>query len=117
MAIKSLNRIAWEYTSDTGAVYRVAAQKALTDQDKLGGQAWQGEVGPLPKGYKMRRITCRCSAESISRVFPVYDTDADILAAGATIDANHLADSYTFESDGNPISENRPRHSVTRQSA
>jgi hypothetical protein len=115
MALKSLNRIAWEYSADNGLTYRVAAQKALTDQAKLGGQAWQGVVGPLPRGYKMRRITCRNATNSISRVFPVYGTDADILVAGETIDANHLADSLTFTSDGNPISENRPRHSVTRQ--
>jgi len=116
MALLSLNRIAWEYTSDNGNTYRVAAQKALTDQNKLGGQAWQGVVGPKPLGLKMRRITVRNAAQGISRVVPVYDADAGILAAGATINLNHLTDSYSFTSDGEPISENRPRHSVTKQS-
>ena len=51
------NRIAWEYSSDDGNSYRVAASKALTDQDKLGGIAWAGTVGPKPAWIKMRRIT------------------------------------------------------------
>lgn len=117
MALKSLNRIAWEYTSDNGITYRVAAQKALTDQAQQGGQAWQGTAGPLPRGFKMRRITVRNVAQATSRVIPVYDLTADILTKGETIDLNHLADSYTFTSDGEPIPEQRPRHSVTRQAS
>lgn len=116
MVLLSLNRIAWQYTADNGQSYRVAAQKAITDQAKLGGQAWGGSAPPLPRGYKMRRITVRDSVAGVSRVVPVYDNDADILVAGATINLNHLADSSSYSSDGNPIPESHPRHSVTRQS-
>jgi len=115
MVLLSLNRIAWEYSSDNGQTYRVAAQKALTDQAVLGGQAWQGVVGPKPAGIKMRRITVRNTAQNTSRVVPVYGTDAGILVAGETINLNHLADSYAFTSSGEPIAEKRPRLSVTQQ--
>ena len=116
MAVLSGNRIAWTYTAENGQNYRVAAQKAMTDQDKLGGEAWGGEVGPLPKGYKMRRITVGRDGGG-SRVLPVYSNDAEILTKGATINANQGGDSHAFKSDGEPISEQRPRHSVTRQSS
>jgi hypothetical protein len=116
MAVLSGNRIAWQYTSDDGNTYRVAAQKAMTDQSKLGGEAWEGAVGPLPKGYKMRRITVGRTGGS-SRVLPVYSLDAGILVAGATVNANVAGDSAAFVSDGSPIAEQRPRHSVTRQSS
>lgn len=118
MAILSLNRIAWTYSSDDSASYRVAAQKAVTDQGKSGGVAWAGVVGPLPFGYKMRRITVRNAANNFSRVTHVYDTAATLLTAGTTVNLNHLADSYAFTSDGGStlIAENRPRHSVTKQS-
>src|SRR5512143_2412454 len=117
MAILSLNRIAWTYTSDDGNSYRVAAQKAVTDQAKLGGVAGAGVLVPLPFVYRMRRITVRNAAQNFSRVVHVYATDAAILTAGQTVNLNHLADSYTFTSDGGPtlIGENRPRHSVTKQ--
>jgi len=118
MALLSTNRIAWEYAADGGVSYRVAAQKALTDQNKLGGQAWQGVVGPKPSTIKMRRITVRNAAQGVSRVVPVYSDDAAILTAGATINLNHLADSYAFTSDGGEhvIAQQRPRSSVTKQS-
>lgn len=115
MVLLSLNRIAWEYESDDGNSYRVAAQKALTDQAKLGGQAWQGVVGPKPHGMKMRRITVRNATAGVSRVVPVYGTDAAILSVGETINLNRLADSAAFTSSGNPIPEQRPRKSVTIQ--
>jgi hypothetical protein len=118
MALLSLNRIAWTYSSDDGASYRVAAQKAVTDQGKSGGIAWAGVVGPLPFGYKMRRITVRNAAQNFSRVTPVYERTATLMTAGTTINLNHLSDSYAFTSDGGStlIAENRPRHSVTKQS-
>ena len=115
MAVLSGNRIAWEYASDDGNSYRVAAQKAMTDQSKLGGQAWAGVVGPKPGNMKMRRITVRSAAHG-SRVVPVYATDAAILVAGATVNANAGGDSYAFTSDGNPIPEGHIRKSVTKQS-
>jgi hypothetical protein len=116
MAVLSGNRIAWQYHSDDGNTYRVAAQKALTDQAKLGGEAWAGTVGPKPSWMKMRRITV-ANATYGSRVVPVYDTTAAILTAGETINVNWLGDSHAFESDGGPIPETRPRRSVTKQSA
>lgn len=118
MALLSLNRIAWEYTAEGGATYRVAAQKAITDQTKLGGQAWAGTAPPKPHGLKMRRITVRNATLGTSRVVPVYSTDAAILDAGETVNLNHLADSAAFVSDGGDhiISEQRPRSSVTKQS-
>lgn len=119
MALLSLNRIAWTYSSDDGNSYRVAAQKAITDQGKSGGVAWAGVVGPLPFGYKMRRITVRNAANNFSRVVPVYTIDAALLTAGQTVNLNHLADSYAFTTDGGStlIGENRPRHSVTKQAS
>jgi hypothetical protein len=116
MAVLSGNRIAWQYHSDDGNSYRVAAQKAMTDQAKLGGEAWAGVVGPKPASMKMRRITVRSAAHG-SRVVSVYGTDAGILVAGATINANAGGDSYAFTSDGNPIPEGHIRRSVTKQSA
>lgn len=118
MALLSLNRIAWTYTSDDGNDYRVAAQKALTDQAKLGNIAWAGVVGPKPYAYKMRRLTVRNAAQNFSRVVPIYKTDATLMTAGQTINLNHLADSYAFTSDGGKylIAENRPRTNVTKQS-
>ena len=116
MVVLSGNRIAWEYSSDDGNSYRVAAQKAMTDQSKLGGQAWAGSVGPKPATMKMRRITVRSAAHG-SRTVPVYDTSAAILVAGATINANSGGDSYSFTSSGNPIPEGHIRKSVTTQSS
>lgn len=116
MALLSLNRVAWQYHSDDGNTYRVAAQKGITDQAKLGGEAWAGSAGPKPTGMKMRRCTVRSASAGVSRVVPVYSTDAAILTEGTTINLNHLADSATFTSDGTVISESRPRHSVTKQS-
>lgn len=116
MVLLSLNRIAWLYTSDDTSDYRVAAQKALTDQTKLGGSAYAGTGGPLPNDViRMRRITVRNAAQGVSRVVPLYDTSAALAAEDATINLNHLSDSYTFISDGNPLGEVRARHSVTRQ--
>lgn len=117
MAMLSLNRIAWTYASDDGNSYRCAAQKAVTDQAKNGGTAWAGVVGPVPFAYKMRRLTVRNAAQNFSRVTHIYSSDAALLTAGATVNLNHLGDSYAFTSDGGKyiIGENRPRSSVTKQ--
>lgn len=109
----SSNRIAWQYHSDDGQTYRVAAQKALTDQGKLGGEAWAGVVGPKPANMVMRRTTVGAAGVG-SRTVPVYDTDATILTAGTTLNANFQDDSVLFTSDGTVISERRPRRSVTK---
>lgn len=116
MAILSLNRIAWLYTSDDTISYRVAAQSAVTAQAKQGGSAYSGTGGPLPNDViRMRRITVRSAAQGVSRVVPLYTTSAPLAAKDETIMLNHLADSYSFKSDGNPLGEVRVRHSVTSQ--
>lgn len=117
MALLSTNRIAWTYTDDLGNDWRVAAPKAVTDQAKLGGSAAAATVLPLPYGYRMRRTTVRNAAQAASRSVPVYSTDADILTAAATVNLNHLADSYAFTWGGSLISEKRPRRSTTAQAA
>jgi hypothetical protein len=114
MAALSGNRLAWQYHSDDGKTYRVAAMSGMTVQGKLGGEIWDGTSGPKPAAMKMRRITVRSSAHG-SRVVPIYSTDALILVAGETITCNALGDSYAFTSDGNPIPESHQRKSVTKQ--
>lgn len=117
MALLSNNRIAWTYTDDNGNNWRVAAVKAITDQAKLGGAAWNGTDPPKPANIKMRRITVRNVAQNTSRVVPVYAPGAAIQTAGETVNLNHLnVDSYAFESDGNTIPQGHIRESVTRQS-
>lgn len=117
MTAHTSNRIAWEYTSAEGSAYRVAALKELTDQSKLGGQAWQGVVGPKPGAMKMRRITVG-DASGHTRVVPVYKTDAAILVAGATVSVNIAGTMTTLTSDGHPIPESWQRKSpITRQSS
>ena len=105
MALLSLNRIAWLYTSDDGTVYRVTAQKALTDQNKLGGSASDGTEPAWPGGRKKRRIVVFNVAQNVGRVVTVYDTTAAILTDGATINLNHLADSYSFTKAGKVLPE------------
>jgi hypothetical protein len=110
------NRIAWQYHSDDGNTYRVAAQKALTDQAKLGGEAWAGVVGPKPAAMKMRRITISDGSGN-SRVVPVYSTDAAILVAGTAMNVNVNGNSTSLTSSGNPIPETHFRKSVTKQAS
>jgi hypothetical protein len=116
MAALSGNRIAWTYTDDLGRDWRVAAQKALTDQGALGGSAAAISVPPKPVNIQMRRTTVRAAGTG-SRTLPVYAADADILTAGDTINANFGGTSVEFTSSGTLISERRPRQSVTSQSA
>lgn len=116
MAPLSDNRVAWQYHSDDGKTYRVAAQKAMTDQAKLGGEAWAGTAGPRPNGIKMRRITVG-DTSGRTRVVPVYSDDAPILAAGETINVNFAGDVHAMVSSGEPLAEQRPRKSVTRQAS
>jgi hypothetical protein len=116
MAVLSGNRIAWTYTSDNGQDYRVAAQKALTDQNKLGGTAAASTLKAKPGSMKMRRITVSDDSGR-SRVVPVYSLDAAILVAGAEINVNYLGDSHTLSSSGNPIPESHTRQNVTKESA
>jgi hypothetical protein len=116
MARLSGNRIAWQYHSDDGNTYRVAAEALVVSQGKQGGEAWAGVAGPKPASMKMRRITVR-SAGVGSRVVPVYSADAAILVVGETIQLNYLEDSHIFTSSGNPLPEGHHIHNVTQQSA
>lgn len=110
------NRIAWQYHSDDGNTYRVAAVKMLTDQALLGGEAWAGVVGAKPASVKMRRITVS-SATYGSRTVPVYDTDATILTAETAILVNVAGTQRSLTSSGNPIPEGHNRKSVTKQAS
>jgi hypothetical protein len=114
LAALSKNRIAWLYTADDGTIYRVAAEKAITDQAKQGGSAYAGTGTPKPASLKMRRISVSDGAGH-SRVVPVYVAGAAICTPGETINLNLASDSATFTSDGNPIPENHIRHNVTKQ--
>jgi len=129
MARLAGNRIAWTYTADSGEEYRVSALKALTDQNKLGGSAAAGTVPPLPRDFKMRRITLSNATIGKSRAVPVYEPGAAILTAAATINVNastitdgdYVEDSYSFVNNQQVpivlIGEKHPRKSpVTRQS-
>lgn len=117
MALLSNNRIAWTYTDENGANWRVAAVADITSQNKLGGTAWNGTDPAKPASLKMRRISVRNVAQNASRVVPVYSAGAAIQTENATVNLNHLnVDSYAFSSSGNTIPEGHVRKNVTRQS-
>jgi hypothetical protein len=115
MALLSGNRIAWTYTADDGSTYRVAAMKAMTDQDKLGGTAAAGTLQEKPSAIKMRRVTV--SNGTYSRVLPCYEPGAPIVTAGETVTANAAGDSRSLTSNGGFIPEGGPRKNVTKQSS
>lgn len=112
----SSNRIAWTYTDGKGVAYRVAAQKALTDQGVLGGQAAAPTVPPKPSWIKMRRMTM--SGAGYSRVLPVYSTDATVMTGGTSINVNAADDVRAMTSSGDIIPEVRPVNSrITKQAS
>ena len=115
MALLSTNRIAWTYTDDQGNQWRVAAQKALTDQAVLGGSAAASTVPQKPSDIRMRRATVS-NASGHSRVVHVYEPTADIATAGTSINVNYLSNSEAFTSNGGFIPESTPRRSATKQS-
>lgn len=115
MASLPTNRIAWTYTDATGKAWRVAAQKAITDQGILGGSAAASSVPPKPASIKMLRATVR-SAGGVSRTVPIYSASQTITVDGATINLNLLENSTVFTWIGSVIPEQRPRQSVTSQS-
>lgn len=115
MAILSSNRIAWTYTDDQGNNWRVAAQKALTDQGVLGGAPALESVPERPNLGKMRRCTVSNPAGQ-SRVVPVYQVGAAIVAPGTAINVNFLQNSTPMTSNGGFIAEERPRRNVIKQS-
>ena len=127
MAALSPNRIAWTYTDDAGNDWRVAAQKAVTDQNKLGGEAAAATVPPKPGWIKMRRISVYGATAAKSRTVPVYSSDAPILVPEATVNLNYLAaggaeDSTSFANNQQSpvwiVGEKHPRKSpVTTQAA
>lgn len=118
MAPLSSNRRAWQYHADDGNTYRVAAEKALTDQGVLGGEAWDGTSPPRPAVGKMRRKSI--SAPGVgSRTVPIYSLDADLaVTPGTTIVANLGGDQHTFTASNNRIIPEMARgSSVTKQSS
>jgi hypothetical protein len=120
MAVLSSNRIAWLYTDDDGNQWRVAALKAWTDQNKLGGSAAAATDKQRPAGYKMRRTTISDGAGH-SRVVPVYTTDAPIATAGTSLNFNAnvagVITEVTGTSNGGFLREGATRHNVTKQTA
>ncbi len=116
MAKLSTNRIAWTYTDDQGNEWRVAAQKALTDQGVLGGVAAASTVPQRPEAYKMRRMTFS-DGSGHSRVLPIYKPDATATTAGTSINCNFVDDQHAVTSSGRLIPEGLPRPNVTKQSA
>jgi len=116
LARLSDNRIAWTYTADDGTVYRVAAVKAYTDQNKLGGADGSAVGTPRPSNFKMRRISVRTAA-GVTRVVPVYEPGAPICTALETINLNILSDSASFVSSGNPIPEQHLIKNATHQNS
>jgi|SRR5215472_7454349 len=115
MAALSTNRIAWTYTDDQGNDWRVAAQKALTDQGVLGGSAAASTLPQKPSAIVMRRATVSNSSGQ-SRVVHVYEPSATIATAGTSINVNFLGNSTAFTSNGGFIPEGGPRRSATKQS-
>ena len=115
MAALSTNRIAWTYTDEEGRDWRVAAQKALTDQGVLGGSAAAGTVAQKPASIRMRRATVSNSSGQ-SRVVHVYDNTATIKTAGTSINVNYLGNSVAFTSNGGVIPEFDPSRRATKQS-
>jgi len=114
MALLSGNRIAWKYTDDDGNVWRVAAQAAMVSQAKLGGSAAAATDPARPNWGKMRRCTVS-NAAGQSRVVPVYDLSAPIIAKGETLNANWGGDSRAFTSNGGFINETPQGRNVTKQ--
>lgn len=115
MALLSGNRIAWTYTADDGNTYRVAAQKAMTDQAVLGGTAAAGTLPEKPSAIKMRSVTV--SNGTYSRVLPCYEAGAPIATAGTAVNANRAGDVRAMTSNGGFIPEGGPRKNVTKQAS
>lgn len=114
MAALSTNRIMWKYTGDDGVVYRVAAQKALTDQAVLGGSAADGTEPIRDTDWTLRRCTVSNSAGN-SRVVTVYEPTAPIVTKGTSINVNVLGNSTALTSNGGFIPEHHKKKNVTKQ--
>lgn len=118
MAVLSSNRIAWTYTDDAGNQWRVAANKAWTDQGVLGGAAAAATVKQRPAGYKMRRAVVSDGAGH-SRVVPVYEPGATIETGGTAFNFNAnvagVITEVTGTSNGGSLREGASRHNVTKQ--
>jgi len=120
MSVLSSNRIAWSYTDDSGGSWRVAALKAWTDQDVLGGGAALGSERQRPGGYKMRRCVVSDGAGH-SRTVPCYSADAAIITAGTAFNFNAnvggVITMVSGTSNGGFLREGASRHNVTKQQA
>jgi hypothetical protein len=112
MVALSSNRIAWTYTANDGTEYRVAAQKALTDQGVLGGTAAASTVPAKPGYMKMRSMTFS-DASGNSRVVPIYEVTATAKTQGTTLNVNVLGTSTPLVSSGVFIPQKPIRASAT----
>lgn len=119
MAVLSSNRIAWTYTDNSGTARRVAALKAWTDQNMLGGAPALASVPRRVGGSPMRRVVVSDGAGH-SRTVPVYDlTSPPITVEGASFNYNaNVAGAITEvtgTSSGRVLPEGR-RPNITKQS-
>jgi hypothetical protein len=122
------NRIAWTYTDDVGQNWRMAAVKAYTDQNKLGGSAAAASVPAMPKWLKPRRIQLRYTraGDIQRRSVVVYSVPCPILTPGSSINLNaRIAGTDQSQSFANAqyprtrlVPEGRPRKgAVVRQAS
>lgn len=111
MADLSQNLIAWTYTDDKGATWRVAAKKAITDQlniatPKVGGSPAAASVAKKPSWIKMRRAYC--TNGSIVRSVVCYDITALCWTTpGTTINLSTSGDSDAFTTTQGSFAERR----------
>ena len=111
MAALSSNRIAWTYATHGGDVFRVSAEKALTDQAKQGGGAAAITVPGKPSGLRMRKVAVR-SASGASRYVVSYAEGSPIETAGETINLNLDNVSTAFTSRGVIVNERLGRQTL-----
>ncbi len=100
MADLSQNLIAWTYTDDKGAEWRMAAKKAIVDQliltaPKVGGSPAASTLPKLPSWIKPRRAYC--TNGTIVRSVVCYKVDASCWTTpGQTINLSTSGDSDEF---------------------
>ena len=96
----SQNLVAWTYTDDKGATWRMAAKKAIVDQliltaPKVGGQAAAATLPKLPSWIKPRRAYC--VSGNIVRSVVCYKVDAACWTTpGTTINLSTSGDTAEF---------------------
>lgn len=117
----SLNKIAWTYTDDKGDDYRVAATKAITDQQngslapKVGGSAAAASVKRLPPHIKPRYAYFKYG--TVQRKVICYEADCDAYALDGTtltLDTSGASQTFTKTAEG---SRGERRRDTCTQSA